>query len=388
MSIINVFAYGITLIVIYYGGNAVINGEITKGEMSSFIIYVTTLTFSLLSMSNSMNELINAKGILENLLSYISPSNRICEKAESALEILPYNSDSIISQIHTEIVSFEDLTSHKRFNKPYLKSIIECKLTEESKIVKNKFKFDYIQFKDVSFGYDSSIKVINNLNISIKRGNKIGIVGSSGAGKSSFISLLMRFYQIEEGNILINGNKNIYEIPFEEYRLNIAYVPQDPFLFSGSIKDNILYGIKSYSNDDLNQAINESNVNQFVNDINTFPNGINTIIGEKGIRLSGGQKQRIAIARALMRKPSIYILDEATSSLDSISESYVQESINNIAINGENTVIIIAHRLSTVIKCNELFVFKNGQIVEKGNHSTLIAKEKSEYKKLFEKQSY
>ena len=243
-----------------------------------------------------------------------------------------------------------------------------------------------IKFKNVSFSYPTKkeTKIINNFNLDIKPGKNIAIVGSSGSGKTTLTNLILRFYDIDNGEILINGI-NIKDINLSWLRNKIGIVSQEPVLTSGTIKENILYGIDNYTEKKFIEICKLSNVYSFATNTKLFPKKFDTIVGERGIKVSGGQKQRIAIARALMKDAKILIFDEATSALDSENEAIVQDAINNI-INKKNiTSIIIAHRLSTVKNANLIFVMNCGKIVEFGTHDELIQKN-GEYKKLIQRQ--
>ena len=243
-----------------------------------------------------------------------------------------------------------------------------------------------IEFKNVSFSYPTkkNIRVINNFYMNIKPGENIAIVGSSGSGKSTLTNLILRFYDIDSGEILINGI-DIKDINISWLRNNIGIVSQEPILTSGTIRENILYGVDNYTEKKFIEICKLSNVYSFATDKKLFPKQFDTIVGERGIKVSGGQKQRIAIARALMKEAKILIFDEATSALDSENEAIVQDAINNI-INKKNiTSIIIAHRLSTVKNANIIYVMNKGKIVEFGNHEELISKN-GEYKKLVQRQ--
>jgi ABC-type multidrug transport system fused ATPase/permease subunit len=204
----------------------------------------------------------------------------------------------------------------------------------------------------------------------------MAIVGPSGAGKSTIASLLLRFYSIAEGSIEID-NKNIYEYDLEQLRGNMSIVPQDVILFGGTIRENIAYGKPNATENEILAAAQQANAYNF---IESFPEKLDTIVGERGVKLSGGQRQRIAIARALLKNPSILILDEATSSLDSESEKLVQEALE-ILMEGR-TSIIIAHRLSTIRSADQILVLDQGVIAEQGTHQELIAVENGIYKNL------
>jgi len=223
-----------------------------------------------------------------------------------------------------------------------------------------------IIFEDVSFSY-SDQPVIKDLNLTIEPGRKVALVGPSGCGKTTLGNLILRFYDVTKGRILIDG-LDIRKYSKDSYRNNVAVVLQEPFLFSGTIRDNIAYAKKNATNEEVLHAARMANVEEFVN---MLPHGYKTIIGENGASLSGGQKQRIAIARAILKNPSILILDEATSALDTVSEYLVQHALDNL-MEGRTT-IIIAHRLSTIKNADEIVVLRAGKIEQKGTHEQLIA---------------
>jgi ABC-type multidrug transport system fused ATPase/permease subunit len=235
-----------------------------------------------------------------------------------------------------------------------------------------------VSFKNVAFYYPSrkEIQVLKEVSFNANFGQKIAIVGPSGAGKSTIASLLLRFYDINGGEISIDG-KNIYDYDLETLRGNMSIVPQDVILFGGTIRENIAYGKPNATEDEIIKAAKQANAYQF---IKGFPEKFETIVGERGIKLSGGQRQRIAIARALLKNPRILILDEATSSLDSESEKLVQEALE-ILMEGR-TSIIIAHRLSTIRSADQIIVLDDGTIKEQGKHQELIALENGIYKNL------
>ena len=237
-----------------------------------------------------------------------------------------------------------------------------------------------ISYKDVNFKYDTTNdKAIKNLNLEIKGGAMTALVGHSGAGKSTVINLLPRFYDPQEGTISIDG-KNTSKVNLNSLRRNISLVSQDVILFDDTIKNNIAYANPEASNDELEKACKNSAAMEF---IEKLPQKFDTIVGENGVRLSGGQKQRISIARAILKKSPIILLDEATSSLDADSEEVVQQAINNLTKN--KTTIVIAHRLSTIHNADAIFVLKNGGVIDSGNHDFLMNNCK-EYKSLYQKQ--
>jgi subfamily B ATP-binding cassette protein MsbA len=242
-----------------------------------------------------------------------------------------------------------------------------------------KLKNASIEFKNISFTYPDGTHALKNLSTKIEGGTKVGLVGVSGSGKTTFLNLIPRFFHLKNGSIFID-NQNINDINLNSLRKEISLVSQDVILFDDTIRTNILYGNAFASNKEIIEACKFAAAQDFVEKL---PNKYETIIGENGIKLSGGQKQRLSIARAILKNSSIILLDEATSSLDSESESVIQKAIENLTKN--KTTIIIAHRLSTVMNCDKILVFENGQIIEEGKHEFLV-NNSSTYKKLYEKQ--
>jgi len=242
-----------------------------------------------------------------------------------------------------------------------------------------KLKNASIEFKNISFTYPDGTQALKNLSAKIEGGTKVGLVGVSGSGKTTFLNLIPRFFHLKNGSIIID-NQNINDINLNSLRKEISLVSQDVILFDDTIKTNILYGNAFASNEEIIKACKFAAAQEF---IERLPSKYETIIGENGVKLSGGQKQRLSIARAILKNSSIILLDEATSSLDSESESVIQKAIENLTKN--KTTIIIAHRLSTVMNCDKILVFENGQIVEEGKHEFLI-NNSFIYKKLYKKQ--
>jgi subfamily B ATP-binding cassette protein MsbA len=236
-----------------------------------------------------------------------------------------------------------------------------------------------IEFKNVYFAYGNEKNTINNVSFEIKKGERVAFVGASGSGKSTIINLITRFYDVFSGEILING-KNIKNINLEHLRAKIALVTQETILFDASFYENIAYGKQSASKDEVISAARAAFAHDF---IVTTDNKYNTIIGENGTRISGGQRQRIAIARAILKNAPILLLDEATSALDSVSEKEVQRAID--ALVKDRTTIIVAHRLSTIINSDKIYVFAEGRIIEQGNHERLI-NQQGPYRRLWQNQ--
>lgn len=247
-----------------------------------------------------------------------------------------------------------------------IKPEVDCFIEEPKKF---SGEVDSIEFKNVGFTYpNSETKVLKDVSFSVKKGEVVAFVGSSGSGKTTIVNLLPRFYDIEEGNIEINGI-DVREYSLKQYRQYIGMVPQDTFLFSGTIADNIGFGKEGVSFEEIVEASKMANAYNFIKDLEK---GFDTEVGERGVLLSGGQKQRIAIARALIQNPAIMILDEATSALDTESEKLVQEALDKLMVG--RTTFVIAHRLSTIISADKIVVMEKGEVKEIGKHEELLAK--------------
>lgn len=237
-----------------------------------------------------------------------------------------------------------------------------------------------IEFRNVFFSYDQSTPLFENLSFFVKGGEKIGVVGYSGSGKTTLANLLVRLYDVDAGAILID-NQNIKEVRQKSLHNSISFIPQDPMLFHRTICENIKYGKLEATEEEVISAAIQAHADEF---IKSFPLGYNTLVGERGAKLSGGQRQRLAIARAILKNSKILILDEATSALDSLTEQYIQEALDVLMKN--KTVIVIAHRLSTLLKMDRILVFKEGKIVEQGPHKQLLAN-KGTYAQLWSMQA-
>jgi subfamily B ATP-binding cassette protein MsbA len=237
-----------------------------------------------------------------------------------------------------------------------------------------------IELKNITFAYNDEA-VLKNFSLTIPKGKTVALVGQSGSGKSTIANLLTRFYEVNQGEILID-NHNIKEVTMKSLRSLTGLVTQDSIMFNGTIKDNIRLGKLDASDDEIIEALKVANAYEFVKDL---PSGIETNIGDSGNKLSGGQKQRLSIARAVLKNPPIMILDEATSALDTESEKFVQVALENMMQN--RTSVVIAHRLSTIQKADVIVVMQKGEIVEQGNHDELIAKD-GMYARLVSMQSF
>jgi len=239
-----------------------------------------------------------------------------------------------------------------------------------------------IEFKNFSFTYKGGEEVFKNLNLTIKPGENVGLVGESGAGKSSLINLLLRYFESQKGEILIDG-QNINTVTQDSLRENIAVIPQDTMLFHRTLMENIRYGNPNATEAQVIAACKKAHIHDFIIGL---PEKYNAYVGERGIKLSGGQRQRIAIARAILKHAPILILDEATSALDSQTEKYIQEGLSFFLNDKKNTVIAIAHRLSTLKHMDRIVVLDKGKVVEEGTHDQLIRNKKSLYSKLWKLQ--
>jgi len=319
-------------VIIYTGGSQVISGTTTPGTFFSFLTALLMAYQPIKSLASLNATLQMAMAAAERIFNIIDTKPLIIEKQNN-------------KDIH----------------------------------LKNDTTYN-VKFSDVTFAYESSNKnILSNINLNIKRGEKIALVGYSGAGKTTLLNLLPRFYEIKRGRITIN-DIDIRDLSFNFLRNHFSLVSQDIVLFDDTIKYNICYGQNNINNKQILEACKKANCEEF---IKKFPKGINENIGEKGVKLSGGQKQRIAIARAFLKNSPFLLLDEATSSLDSRSEKKIQTSLANLMKN--KTSLVIAHRLSTIIDANKIILLHNGKVVEIDNHKNLLKKSKI-YKNLYELQ--
>jgi ABC-type multidrug transport system fused ATPase/permease subunit len=309
---------GVITYVIYVGHNMTLTDELSKSEFFTIIFYTAFLVASLTSIS----------GLMANVYQSIGATERL-------MDLLENETESIAADV------------------------VKSKLQGE------------VRFSNVNFEYSTrkDIPVLKNVSFDVPTGKTVAIVGASGAGKSTITSLLLRFYDVTGGQISVDG-KSIMDYDLASLRSQMAIVPQEVMLFAGTIKENIAYGNPEASDSEIIEAADKANASEF---INAFPEKMETLVGDRGIQLSGGQKQRIAIARAVLKNPTILILDEATSSLDSESERLVQEALDNLMVN--RTSIVIAHRLSTIRKADNILVMNKGELVESGTHNELVEKD-------------
>ena len=312
-----------------YGSHLIQTGAITSGNFVSFITALIMLYTPIKGLGG------NVKGMQTSLLAL----ERVMKNLEAKLYIID----------KPDAITFNKLENN-------------------------------ISFENVSFEYKKGVPVLKNISFYVKKGETMALVGNSGGGKSTIVNLIPRFYKIKNGEIKIDGI-NIADYKIESLRQNISIVLQDNFLFAGTIKENILMGKPDATEEELNLAIKNACLEEF---ISTLENGLETYIGERGVLLSGGQKQRIAIARAFIKNAPIVILDEATSALDNQSEAIVQQAIDNLM--KDKTVFVIAHRLSTIRNADKIVVINAGELVELGTHEELMNIENGQYKALYEMQ--
>jgi ATP-binding cassette subfamily B protein len=236
-----------------------------------------------------------------------------------------------------------------------------------------------IEFRDVGFSYGGDRSIFEHLNIVIPAGQKVGLVGASGSGKSTLLSLLLRLYDVQQGQVLVDG-KDVREVTQHSLHQQIGLIPQEPGLFHRSIRENIHYGRLDASMDEVAEAIHRAGASEF---IDSMEHGYESLVGERGVKLSGGQRQRIAIARVLLKNAPILVMDEATSSLDSITERFIQDKLDEIM--EDKTVLVVAHRLSTVAHLDRILVFDNGRVIEDGSHEQLL-RQGGQYARLWSRQ--
>jgi len=330
LPIILIIATCGTALTLWIGGKGIINNTISYGTLVAFLAYVIQFLQPIQDLARRFPEFQSAQASAERIISLLQTKPQIEDK--------PNNQKT-----------------------PIIKTIKQ------------------ISFNNISFHYNPKEPILKNFNLQVEAKQTIALVGDTGAGKTTIINLLCRFYQPTTGTITIN-NHNYQNIPLKQLQSYIGIVPQTPHLFSGTIAENIRYGRLDASEEQIKQAAEQANATQFINNL---PQKFNTQVGENGSNLSTGQKQLIAIARIIIRNPQIIILDEATSSVDTQTEKLIQKAINQTLKN--KTSFIIAHRLSTIKNAHRILLLRNGKIIEDGNHHELILK-KEEYYKLYTSQ--
>lgn len=317
--------FGGIVAVMWYGATLVASGEMSVGDLVSFVLYTTFIGGSIAGLGDIYGQIQKAIGSSERVLEILQETP---EFSTADFQQVPMKGD--------------------------------------------------VSFSNIGFTYPTrpEIEVLKNINLNIAAGEKVALAGHSGAGKSTIIQLLLSFYPINRGSLTVDG-KPVNQWNLKQLRSNIGIVPQEVLLFGGSIRENIAYAKPDATEEEIIEAAKKANAWQF---ISKFPEGLETKVGERGIKLSGGQRQRVAIARAILKDPAILILDEATSSLDAESESLVQQALDELMKN--RTTIIIAHRLSTIRKVDRIYVLKDGEIVEEGTHDALAGQEEGFYANL------
>lgn len=321
--------FGAIVLVVWYGAGMMQQGILSFGDLTAFVVYTAFVGGTMAGFAELFSQLQKTLGATQRVR-----------------EILKENTENV------EVSKFELQTNFK---------------------LKGEVEFDHIAF---SYPTRQEIQVLKDISLKVKPGQQVAIVGPSGAGKSTIVSLLLRFYDPERGRLLFDG-QDAKDVPLSQLRKQMAFVPQDVLLFGGTIFENIAYGNPDATQAEVEMAAKRANAHNF---ISSFPEGYNTIVGERGVKLSGGQRQRIAIARAILKDPVILILDEATSSLDSESEALVQDALNNL-MKGR-TSFVVAHRLSTIRNADKIIVLENGIIKESGTHRELVNIEGGLYKSL------
>ena len=316
--------FGGIVAVMWYGASLVSSGQMSVGELVSFVLYTTFIGGSIAGLGDIYGQVQKAIG-----------------SSERVLEILDEEPESIVGQ--------------------------------KADNFQGKISFDHVGFH---YPTRPEVEVLKDLTFYVNPGEKVALAGHSGAGKSTVIQLLMRFYDVQKGSIQVD-DRQLSEWDLQNLRSHVGMVPQEVLLFGGSIRENIEYAKPGATEEEIIMASKQANAWQF---ISQFPEGLDTLVGERGIKLSGGQRQRVAIARAILKNPSILILDEATSSLDAESEHLVQEALDEL-MKGRTT-IIIAHRLATIRKVDRIYVLSDGEIVEQGNHMDLLNREDGFYANL------
>eukprot|EP00357_Protocruzia_adherens_P026870 CAMPEP_0115004482 /NCGR_PEP_ID=MMETSP0216-20121206/19239_1 /TAXON_ID=223996 /ORGANISM="Protocruzia adherens, Strain Boccale" /LENGTH=625 /DNA_ID=CAMNT_0002370499 /DNA_START=308 /DNA_END=2185 /DNA_ORIENTATION=- len=320
-GVLFILANGLLISILWYGGAMVIEGEVSTGDLAAFLLYTVQMAVSLTVLGSVYSSIMQAIGAAEKIFQIIDEETGVT-----------YVGGQVPDKVKGEIV-----------------------------------------LDDVSFQYPSraGTQVIENLSFQIEPESVVALVGPSGGGKSTVVQLLQRFYEPIKGKILMDGI-DIRNLNRKWYHKQIGYVSQEPVLFSGTIEENIGYGMDTPNDEKIREATKFSNAYDFITNKVQFPDGFRTLVGERGIKLSGGQKQRVSIARAIVNDPKILLLDEATSALDAESEHSVQQAIDSLVQRGGKTVLIIAHRLSTVKDASKIMVMKDGNIAESGTHEMLL----------------
>lgn len=327
-SFIILVMFGALFFIMWRAALMVQSGTLASGDLVNFVVLTGTIGAAIASLGSFYTEIVSAIGATERIFDILEEESEVIPQPKAQQKPISIEGD--------------------------------------------------IQYQNVHFSYPTrpDVEVLKGIQLDIRAGSKVALVGSSGSGKSTIVALLQRFYQLDEGKILVDG-KAIPEYDLTAFRQNIGIVPQEVLLFGGTIRENISYGKPGASDDEIIEAAVQANAWEF---ISAFPEGLDTIVGERGVKLSGGQRQRVAIARAILKDPAILLLDEATSSLDAESERLVQSALDRL-MEGR-TSIIIAHRLSTIRTVDRIYVLDQGRVVEEGTHNELSLIEDGLYNNL------
>lgn len=322
LRLLSGFGFTLTFVIggywVIFGSPPVLTGDLSPGEFVVFVLYTQRFIWPVAQFGQIINKYQRARASAKRLTTLIEQDPNVYETDNS--------------------VQMDDLDGD-------------------------------IEYNNVTFGYRDGEETINNVSFEVSEGDTVALVGPTGAGKSTIIKLLMRLYSPDSGAVSI-GNEDISNININQLRSDIGYVSQDPFLFEGTVKDNIVYGTTNSTEEDIKKSAKMAEAHNFVQ---SLPEEYDTIVGERGVKLSGGQRQRIAIARSVIDNPSMMILDEATSDVDTKTELLIQKSLNKLT--QDITTIVIAHRLSTVKNADKIIVIEDGKVTEKGNHNELIEKD-------------
>ena len=323
-------AFGAIVLVLWEGGQLVLEGTLSAGDLVTFLLYAVTIAGAIMSLAGFWGNLQEAAGAAERIF---------------------------------ELIAYPP----------------ELRTPETPAVLKRPVRGE-VSYQGVSFRYGPELPlVLDGIDLAISEGERVALVGSSGAGKSTMAALIPRFYDVEDGGVRLDG-VDVRHLGLQELRSHIGIVPQEPMLFAGTIRENLVYGRPDASDSEIREVARMAHAHEF---ISGFPDGYEQTVGERGVTLSAGQRQRIAIARVMLRKPAVLILDEASSSLDAESEALVQEALDHLMAG--RTTVVIAHRLSTVIRADGILVLDGGAIVDRGNHAELLHRSEV-YHRLYRRQ--
>jgi len=323
-------AFGGIVLVLWEGGRLVLSGALTPGTLVAFLLYAVTIAGAITSLAGFWGNLQEAAGAAQRIFELMEYPRGLPERENPSILSLPVRGD--------------------------------------------------VAFEGVTFRYGPVLPlVLQGIDVSIPRGERVALVGSSGAGKSTMASLIPRFYDVEGGRVTLDG-VDVRELGLRDLRTHIGIVPQEPMLFAGTIRENLAYGRPDATDEEIQEAARNAHAHVF---ISAFPDGYGQLVGERGVTLSAGQRQRIAIARVMLERPAVLILDEASSSLDAESEALVQDALDRLMAG--RTTVVIAHRLSTVIRADGILVLDGGTIVDRGSHAELLGRS-AVYQRLYQRQ--